>query len=242
MIKITRSNEHYHNDDMDWLSSYWHFSFDHFQDPQKMNFGPLRVFNDDIIQPGTGFGFHPHRDMEIVTYVIDGQLEHQDNQGNRGIIQPGEIQRMTAGTGILHSEYNHSKEKPLRLLQLWLFANKRGLQPSWEQKQFDKEERRDRLLPVIVPEDATDGGALRIHQNASIYVSSLTKGAKVKHELASGRKAYLFVIEGDASVNGSPIKTRDAARVENERNIEISASAPTELILLDLPEKYAINN
>lgn len=242
MIKITRSNEHYHNDDMDWLSSYWHFSFDHFQDPQKMNFGPLRVFNDDIIQPGTGFGFHPHRDMEIVTYVIDGQLEHQDNQGNRGIIQPGEIQRMTAGTGILHSEYNHSKEKPLRLLQLWLFANKRGLQPSWEQKQFDKEERQDRLLPVIVPEDATDGGALHIHQNASIYVSSLTKGAKVEHELASGRKAYLFVIEGDASVNGSPIKTRDAARVENERNIEISASAPTELILLDLPEKYAINN
>ena len=242
MIKITKSSEHYHNDDMDWLSSYWHFSFDHYQDPEKMNFGPLRVFNDDIIQPGTGFGFHPHRDMEIVTYVIDGQLEHQDNQGNKGIIQPGEIQRMTAGSGILHSEYNHSKEKPLRLLQLWLFANKRGLKPSWEQKQFNKQERQDRLLPVIVPENATDGGALHIHQNASIYVSSLTKGAKVRHELASGRKVYVFVIDGDASVNGNAMKTRDAARVENERNIEISASAPTELILLDLPEKYAINN
>jgi hypothetical protein len=242
MIKITRSNEHYHNNDMDWLDSYWHFSFDHYQDPQKMNFGPLRVFNDDIIQPGTGFGFHPHRDMEIVTYVIDGQLEHQDNQGNKGIIQPGEIQRMTAGSGILHSEYNHSKEKPLRLLQLWIFANKRGLQPSWEQKQFGKEERQDRLLPVIVPENATDGGALHIHQNASIYVSSLGKGSKVKHELAPGRKSYAFVIDGDAEVNGNKMKTRDAAMIENERNIEITATTPTEIILLDLPEKYAINN
>lgn len=242
MIEITRSNEHYHNDDMDWLSSYWHFSFDHYQDPQKMNFGPLRVFNDDIVQPGTGFGFHPHRDMEIVTYVIDGELEHQDNQGNKGIVHPGEIQRMTAGTGILHSEYNHSKEKPLRLLQLWIFANKRGLKPSWEQKQFKKEERQDRLLPVIVPEQVSDGGALHIHQDASIYVSSLNKGAKVEHVMAPGRKAYVFVIDGEASLNGNALKTRDSARLENESKISLSAASPTELILLDLPEKYAINN
>ena len=185
MIKIVKSNEHYHNDDMDWLSSYWHFSFDHYQDPQKMNYGPLRVFNDDTIQPGTGFGFHPHRDMEIVTYVIDGELEHRDNQGNQVIIQPGEIQRMTAGTGIIHSEYNHSKERPLRLLQLWIFADKRGLEPSWEQKQFTKDERKDKLLPVIVPEGVSDGeSALHIHQDASIYVSSLGKGARIEHRLA----------------------------------------------------------
>jgi quercetin 2,3-dioxygenase len=241
VIKITKSNEHYHND-ADWLSSYWHFSFDHYQDPQRMNFGPLRVFNDDVIQPGTGFGFHPHRDMEIVTYVIDGELEHKDNQGNQGVIHPGEIQRMTAGSGIVHSEYNHSKERPLRLLQLWIFANKRGLKPSWDQKKFGKDERKDRLLPVIVPENAGNGGALRIHQDASIYVSSLGKGSKVEHSLAPGRKAYVFVIEGSASLSGNAMGTRDAAKVEQESQISITASEPTELILLDLPERYAINN
>ena len=241
MIKIVKSGEHYHSE-IDWLSSYWHFSFDHYQDPQKMNFGPLRVFNDDVIQPGTGFGFHPHRDMEIVTYVIDGELEHRDNQGNTGVIQPGEIQRMTAGSGILHSEYNHSKERPLRLLQLWIFANKRGLEPSWEQKKFRKEERSDRLLPVIVPENSADGGALHIHQDASIYVSSMNKGAAVEHGLAPGRKAYVFVIDGSIDLNGKKMESRDAARVEKEDRIEIKADKPSELILLDLPEKYAINN
>ena len=241
MIKIVKSGEHYHSE-IDWLSSYWHFSFDHYQDPQKMNFGPLRVFNDDVIQPGTGFGFHPHRDMEIVTYVIDGELEHKDNQGNTGVIQPGEIQRMSAGSGILHSEYNHSKERPLRLLQLWIFANKRGLEPSWEQKKFRKEERSDRLLPVIVPENSADGGALHIHQDASIYVSSLNKGAAVEHALAPGRKAYVFVIDGSINLNGKKMELRDAARVENEDRIDIKADKPSELILLDLPEKYAINN
>lgn len=241
MIKIVKSGEHYHSE-IDWLSSYWHFSFDHYQDPQKMNFGPLRVFNDDVIQPGTGFGFHPHRDMEIVTYVIDGELEHRDNQGNTGVIQPGEIQRMSAGSGILHSEYNHSKERPLRLLQLWIFANKRGLEPSWEQKKFRKEERSDRLLPVIVPENSADGGALHIHQDASIYVSSLNKGAAVEHALAPGRKAYVFVIDGSINLNGKKMESRDAARVETEDRIDIRADKPSELILLDLPEKYAINN
>jgi quercetin 2,3-dioxygenase len=241
MIKITKSNEHYHNEE-DWLSTYWHFSFDHYRDPDKMNFGPLRVFNDDIIQPGKGFGFHPHRDMEIVTYVIDGELEHRDNQGNQGVIHPGEIQRMSAGSGILHSEYNHSKQKPLRLLQLWIFSDSRGLQPSWEQKQFSSTDRKDKLLPVIVPQGVSDGNALHIHQDASIYVSSLNSGSSVKHKLAEGRKAYVFVISGSATINGVPVKTRDAARLEDESNISIQALSPTELILLDLPEKYAINN
>lgn len=241
MIEIIKSGEHYHNEE-DWLSTYWHFSFAHYQDPAKMNFGPLRVFNDDIIQPGKGFGFHPHRDMEIVTYVIDGELEHRDNQGNQGVIHPGEIQRMTAGSGIMHSEYNHSKEKPLRLLQMWLFANRRGLDPSWEQHRFSREERADKLLPVIVPESAKNGEALHIHQDAAIYVSSLAAGKKVEHKLGKGRKAYVFVIEGKAKVNDNVMETRDAARVENEGSLSIQADGPTELILLDMAEKYAINN
>lgn len=241
MIKIIKSGEHYHNEE-DWLSTYWHFSFAHYQDQHKMNFGPLRVFNDDIIQPGTGFGFHPHRDMEIVTYVIDGELEHKDNQGNHGVIQPGEIQRMTAGSGITHSEHNHSKEKPLRLLQLWLFANRRGLDPSWEQRRFGKEERANKLLPVIVPENAKDGQALHIHQDATIYVSFLMPGNKVEHKLAKDRKAYVFVIEGRVKLNNSAMETRDAAKVENESMLAMQAEKPTELIMLDLPEKYAISN
>ena len=241
MIKIVKSGEHYHSE-IDWLSSYWHFSFDHYQDPQKMNFGPLRVFNDDVIQPGTGFGFHPHRDMEIVTYVIDGELEHRDNQGNTGVIQPGEIQRMSAGSGILHSEYNHSKERPLRLLQLWIFANKRGLEPSWEQKKFSREERKNRLLPIVIPENQSDGPALHIHQDAAVYVSSMDLGSKIDHDILPGRKAYLFVIDGGIKLNGDSLKTRDVARIENEGNLSILADQPTELILLDLPEKYAINN
>ncbi len=241
MIKITKSTEHYHNEE-GWLSTYWHFSFAHYQDPQKMNFGPLRVFNDDIIQPGTGFDLHPHRDMEIVTYVIDGELEHKDNQGNRGVIQPGEVQRMTAGSGVLHSEHNHSKEKPLRLLQMWIFANRRGLDPSWEQRRFSREERMNKLLPVVVPENSKEGKALHMHQDAAVYVSSLAPGIRVEHNLAKDRKAYVFVIDGKIKLNDNLMETRDAAKVENESRLSIQADRPAELMLLDLPETYSINN
>ncbi len=246
MIQVIKSSEHYHNKE-DWLSTYWHFSFASYFDPQKMNFGPLRVFNDDIIQPGTGFDFHPHRDMEIVTYVIDGELEHMDNQGNHGIINPGEIQRMTAGSGILHSEYNYSKEKPLRLLQMWLFANKRGLTPSWEQRKFGKKEKTDKLLAVVVPENQKNGQALHIHQDATIYVSSLSPEGKVEHRLEDGRKAYIFVIDGKIQLedNNNSLETRDVAKVTGYEGKKLTIQAedkPTELILLDLPEKYSINN
>lgn len=247
MIKIIKSNEHYHNEE-DWLSTYWHFSFAHYQDPHKMNFGPLRVFNDDVIQPATGFDFHPHRDMEIITYVSEGKLEHRYNQGNHDVIHPGEVQRMmmmTAGSGILHSEYNRSKDKPLRLLQMWIFPSKRELEPSWEQRQFGKQGRANKLLSVVMPENAKeDGPALHMHQDGAIYVSYLTKeGSKVEHALALGRKAYLFVIDARAQLlNGSTIETRGAAKIEKEGKLSIQAEKPTELILLDLPEKYAINN
>jgi quercetin 2,3-dioxygenase len=248
MIKIIKSNEHYHNEEEDWFSTYWHFSFAHYQDPHKMNFGPLRIFNDDVIQPATGFDFHPHRDMEIITYVSEGKLEHRYNQGNHDVIHPGdEVQRMmmTAGSGILHSQYNRSKDKPLRLLQMWIFPSKRELEPSWEQRQFEKQGRANKLLPVVMPENAKeDGPALHMHQDGAIYVSYLTKeGSKVEHALALERKAYLFVIDARAQLlNGSTIETRGAAKIEKEGKLSIQAEKPTELILLDLPEKYAINN
>jgi quercetin 2,3-dioxygenase len=247
MIKIIKSNEHYHNEE-DWLSTYWHFSFAHYQDPHKMNFRPLRVFNDDIIQPATGFDFHPHRDMEIITYVSEGKLEHRYNQGNHDVIHPSEVQRMmmmTAGSGILHSEYNRSKDKPLRLLQMWIFPSKRVLEPSWEQRQFGKQGRANKLLPVVIPENAKeDGQALHMHQDSAIYVSYLTKeGSKAEHALALWPKTYLFVIDARAQLpNGSTIETGGAAKIEKEGKLSIQAEKPTELILLDLPEKYAINN
>jgi redox-sensitive bicupin YhaK (pirin superfamily) len=240
MIRITKANEHYHHEE-GWLSTYWHFSFDQYRDPDKMNFGPLRVFNDDVIAPGMGFGFHPHRDMEIVTYVTEGELEHRDDQGNQGVIRAGEVQRMTAGSGIVHSEYNHSKEKPAKLLQVWIHADRRGLKPSWEQQKYTKQEREGRLLPVIVPEKAKDGGAMRIHQDAYFYVSSLLSGSKVDHGLSQGRKAYLFVIDGGVQVNGQKMETKDAARIEEESKVEITADKPTELILIDLPEEFSVN-
>ena len=241
MIKIIKANEHFKNED-DWLTTYHHFSFADYHNPNKMNFGPLRVFNDDAIQPGTGFDFHFHRDMEIITYVIEGELEHKDNQGNHGVIYPGEVQRMTAGSGIMHSEFNHSKEKPLRLLQMWVFANKKELTPSWEQKKFTIEERTNRLLPIVVAKNAKDGNALRIHQEASFYLSTLTPGSMMEHKLSTGQKSYLFVIDGKIQLNSNLMQTRDAAMIEKENNLTIKAEMATELILIDLPEKYAVNN
>ncbi|MGI0018986.1 MAG: pirin family protein [Nitrososphaera sp.] len=235
MIKIARSADHFRHEE-GWLSTQWHFSFDSYRDPANMGFGPLRVFNDDIIQPGKGFGLHPHRDMEIITYVIDGELEHRDDRGNKGVIRAGEVQRMTAGIGIVHSEYNHSKVKPVRLLQMWIHADRRGLEPSWEQQGFSKGERADRLLPVIAPD-----GAMRIHQDAAIYVSSLGAGKTVRHELRRGRKAYLFAIDGSAQVNGSALQTRDAARIEGEKAVTITAEKPAELLLIDLPGEFNVN-
>ncbi len=239
-IEIIRSGEHYENR-TDWLRTFHHFSFADYQNPNKMNFGPLRVFNDDEIQPATGFDFHHHSNMEILTYVIDGELEHKDNQGNHGVIYPGEVQRMTAGSGIMHAESNHSKDKPLRLLQMWVFANKRNLAPSWEQKKFTKKERTNKLVPVVVSEDNPNTNALHLHQDATFYLSTLTANGQVQHKLEPGRKSYLFVIDGKIRLGNHVMQTRDAAMISQENNLVIRAEEPTELILIDLPEKYAVN-
>ena len=231
MKQIIRSKDRYHHE-MDWLSTYWHFSFDHYYDPANLSFGPLRVFNDDVIQPGTGFPPHSHRDMEIITYVLEGELEHQDNLGNRGRVHPGEIQVMSAGTGITHAEYNPSKSNLLHLLQIWVLPRTHSLKPRWEQREFSKVERQGRLLPVV---SGAAGDTLRIDQDAVISIAALDPGQSVTHDVRPGRRAYAFVISGALDVNGDALAAGDQARITDESRLVLAASAPTDLILLDLP-------
>lgn len=231
MKQIIKSKDRYHHQ-TDWLSTYWHFSFDHYYDPANLSFGALRVFNDDVVQPGTGFPPHSHRDMEIITYILEGELEHQDNLGNRGRVHPGEIQVMSAGTGITHSEYNPSKTEPLHLLQIWVLPLTRSLKPRWEQRQFTKATRQGRLLPVV---SRANGDTLRIDQEAVIYIAALDPGQSVTHPLAQGRRAYAFVISGALELNGDALAAGDQARITEESRLVLAASAPVELILLDLP-------
>ena len=244
MLQVIRSAERYHFE-TDWLSTYWHFSFDHYYDPANVSFGPLRVFNDDVIRPAGGFPMHGHREMEIVTYIIEGQLEHRDDLGNVGVISPGEIQRMSAGTGVRHSEYNASKEKPVHLVQLWILPTVKSLEPSWEQKRFSLEGRTGTLLPIAIPAAQADkkpNGAVRIHQDATIYTALLRPGHAATHTLAPGPRAYLFVIAGELQVNGETLRAGDQARITGERALQLLGPAKSspdtsaaDFLLLDLP-------
>ncbi|QLH08483.1 pirin family protein [Candidatus Nitrosotenuis sp. DW1] len=232
MIKAIPNSQNFETK-LDWLTSYHHFSFGEHYDPQKIEFGPLMVFNDDVIKAGRGFDFHSHSNMEIVTLVIDGILEHKDSMGNVGVVEPGEVQRMTAGTGVFHSEYNHSKEKPLRLLQMWVRPDKNGLKPSWEQRKFTKEQKHNKLLAIVHP-DGTQDDSTSIHQDVWFYVSSLAKGAKISHHIQD-RQAYLFVIDGSIAVNEKTLGSQDSAEIQKEKEISIAASENSEIILIDLP-------
>lgn len=232
MIQVIRSTER-HSADFDWLQTHWHFSFAEYHDPKNMRWGALRVFNDDVIQPGQGFPMHGHQDMEIVTCVLEGTLEHRDSLGNRGVIRPGEVQVMSAGSGITHSEYNHSRQVPLHLLQLWIFPRTKGLAPRWEQKEFTKADRAGRLLSVVSSGELP--GTLAIDQDAAIFLSALKKGEQVSRRSRPGRKAYLFVISGGVNVNGETLTAGDQARMADESDIGIHANHDAELILLDLP-------
>jgi redox-sensitive bicupin YhaK (pirin superfamily) len=242
MIQTIRSKDRYHLE-TDWLSTNWHFSFDTYQDPQNMNFGPLRVFNDDTVAPASGFPLHGHREMEIVTYVIDGALEHKDNLGNTGVIRPGEIQRMSAGTGIRHSEFNPSDKDPVHLIQLWIKPAVPHLRPSWDQKSFSRSDRSGKLLPIAVPAGENGNASsttVEIHQDATIYTSLLAAGQSVTHKLAQGRRAYIFVIHGTLQLNGETLAAGDQARISSELELQLSATphpaaGPADFLLLDLP-------
>lgn len=232
MTNIIRSHERFHAES-DWLSTYWLFSFDRYYDPNNVQFGPLRVFNDDVIQPAGGFGTHPHREMEIVTYVLKGALSHKDSTGGRDVIKAGEVQRMTAGTGIAHSEYNASDKEAVHLLQMWVLPAESGLRPSYEQKQFTLEQRTGVLLPIASGQEK--GDAVKVHQDVTFYVANVRAEDQIKHELARGRRAYLYVIDGDVAVNDHQLSAGDQARITDETQLEISSSKPSEIILIDLP-------
>jgi redox-sensitive bicupin YhaK (pirin superfamily) len=231
-MKIIRAAERYHLDG-GWLSAYWLFSFDHYYDPSNKNFGPLRVFNHDLIAGGAGFPTHPHREMEIVTYVLEGELAHRDSTGGESIIHAGEVQRMTAGTGIAHSEINPHPTNPVRLMQMWVVPDRSGLTPSYEQRQFTKEQRTGRLLAIA----AGDGrpGAVLIHQDATFLVSHLREGDRVEHQVVPGRRAFLYVIEGEIDLGAEVLAAGDQARIVDPARLEMTGRTAGEIILIDLP-------
>lgn len=218
--------------DHGWLRAKHTFSFADYYDPQRVEFGTLRVINEDRVAPGKGFGTHPHRDMEILTYVIDGAIEHQDSMGNGTIITPGEIQRMTAGTGVLHSEFNHSQEDELHLLQIWIYPERAGLEPGYEQTRFSREEKLNRLRLV----GSRDGreGSLTIHQDVDLYASVLEAGNQVALETRDNRKIFVQVVRGDMSVNGQALSAGDGAALENENALKIEASSEAEFLVFDM--------
>jgi quercetin 2,3-dioxygenase len=218
-----------------WLKSSHSFSFADYYDPNNMSFGPLRVLNDDYVAPDNGFGAHPHRDMEIVSIVLSGQLKHEDSTGGSGIIQSGEIQRMTAGTGVVHSEFNPSATEEVNFLQLWFMPERKGLTPSYEQIAYDKEAMKNSLLPVVSNRLASERIA-KIHQDLTLYLSDLEAGQSVTFTQEEGRRIYLFVLEGEVTLNGeSKLSRRDSARITEVPTLNIESGSGASFMLIDLP-------
>lgn len=234
MISIQRANERY-SADHGWLKSNFSFSFADYYDPNYLQFGPMRVLNDDSIAATKGFGMHPHREMEIVTVVLSGILEHQDSLGNRAETTWGGIQRMSAGTGVFHSEYNISKEEQLDLLQMWFMPNVKGVTPSYETTEFDKDGLADALVPVASI-NGVEGKVAHLNQDMTIYLSEPSAGKPLTFMQPAGRKGFLFVLEGDVSVNGeTKLSRRDAARIEDLPELTIVSDEGARILLIDLP-------
>lgn len=215
-----------------WLDTYHTFSFADYQNPRYSHFRTLRVINEDRVEPAQGFGTHPHRDMEIITYVLEGELEHKDSMGNGSVIRPGEIQRMSAGTGVTHSEYNHSKTKSVHLLQIWIFPEEKDLQPGYEQRSFLDNLKEPGLFLAVSRDGRT--GSVKIHQDVEIYLGQLPKGASASHAIKSGRHAWLQLAAGKVKLNGFSLEAGDGAAISNEREIKIAADLDSEILLFDL--------
>ena len=218
--------------DFGWLDSRHSFSFGSYYDPEHMGYGNLRVINEDRVQPGQGFGTHGHRDMEIISYVISGSLEHRDSMGNGSVIRPGDVQRMSAGTGVQHSEYNHSATDMVHFLQIWILPERNGLAPGYEQKHFTIDDRRNRLR-LVAARDGRDG-SLVVHQDADLYASVLTDGSRVEHRLAPGRKAWIQVIAGSLDTGDARLDAGDGAAIAGADHLALTAAGETEFLLFDM--------
>lgn len=231
MIGLRKAAERGHFDH-GWLDTYHTFSFGDYYDPAHLGFRSVRVINDDRVQPGQGFGMHGHRDMEIVTYVLDGALQHKDSLGNGSIIRAGELQRMTAGTGVRHSEFNPSDKEAVHLYQIWLLPERKGLKPSYEERALDEAQKRGRFRLVASPDGAD--GSMTIHQDARLYLASLLPGEGVAHEIERGRAAWLQVLRGSVNLLGNDLSAGDGVAVTDESAISVQATVPSEVLLFDL--------
>jgi redox-sensitive bicupin YhaK (pirin superfamily) len=232
MIQVRKSCERGHAQH-GWLDTYHTFSFADYYDPVHMGFGPLRVINEDRVEPGRGFGAHSHRDMEIITYVLDGELKHRDSLGNGSVIRPGDVQRMSAGTGVQHSEFNASDVNPVHFLQIWIEPRTRGVRPGYEQKHFAAEDQRGRLRLLASP-DGRDG-SVTLHQDARVYAGDLAADDAVRHLLEPGRRAYVHVARGAITVNGTPLEAGDGARIVDEAAVNLSGRQESQVLVFDLP-------
>jgi quercetin 2,3-dioxygenase len=231
MINIRRSHERGHADH-GWLNSYHTFSFASYHDPQHMGFRSLRVMNEDRVAAGQGFGTHAHRDMEIVSYVLDGELEHKDSMDNGEVLRPGEFQRITAGSGITHSEFNPSRDKPTHFYQIWLLPERTGIQPSYEQKQFDAGGRKNQWQLVASRDGANE--SLLIHQDARIYLADLVAGKDLTYSVSANRHVWIQVLRGQATINGYSLQTGDAIAVSDENLLTLQSDSEAEVMLFDL--------
>jgi hypothetical protein len=231
MITVRQAKERGHFN-FGWLDTYHTFSFGDYYDPRFMGFRDLRVINEDVVHPGHGFPTHGHRDMEIVTYVLEGGLEHKDSIGTGSVIRPGEVQRMSAGRGVRHSESNHSENESVHLLQIWIMPDEQGIEPSYEQKNYTDEEKRNQLR-LIASRDGRDG-SVHIHQDASIYAALLEPGQEVMHTLGPQRHAWVQVARGAVNVNGQALEQSDGAAVSDESSVTIKGREASEILLFDL--------
>jgi redox-sensitive bicupin YhaK (pirin superfamily) len=232
MIEIRRGEDRGHADH-GWLRSYHSFSFADYYDPRHVQFGPLRVINEDRVVPGAGFGTHGHRDMEIISYVLDGELAHKDSTGTSSTIRPGEVQRMSAGRGVLHSEFNGSLSRPVHFLQIWILPDVTGIPPEYEEKHFGADEKRGRLRLIASPQG--DDGSLRIHQDARVYAGLFDGAERAALEVAPGRRVYLHVALGNITANGEALSAGDALKLTGVTKLHLTDGAGAEVLAFDLP-------